>query len=510
MVRFRVLFPAICLASVILSPFLWGQEHGQKEKQKKEETEKPPKLADKISQTEHQITMGDETVEYRAVTGTIVMRDEKGKAKANIFFVYYEKKGEDPALRPITFTFNGGPGSSSVWLHLGAFGPKRVLMDEEGFPPPPPYRLVDNAYSLFDLTDLVFIDPVTTGFSRAAPKEDPSQFHGVTEDVESVGEFIRLFLARYNRWASPKFLAGESYGTTRAAGLSGYLQARRGIYLNGIILVSSVLNFQTLEFDTGNDLPYPVFLPSYTAAAWYHGKLDADLERDLRSTLDEVEAFALSEYAPALLKGSDLGREETERLTSRLARYTGLSEDYVRKTNLRIRDSRFFKELLRDDGETLGRLDSRFKGVDADSAGERVEYDPSMSAIWGPYTAMINDYVRRELKFETDLPYEVMTGRVHPWKFGPATNRYLNVAETLRQAMTRNRNLKVFVANGYYDLATPYFATEYTFSHLGLGPELQKNISLEYYEAGHMMYIRRASLEKLKRDLEKFYRAAIP
>jgi carboxypeptidase C (cathepsin A) len=495
-----------CFLFICGSPAI-GQ--GDQEKAEKQKEEKPVKLKDNITRAEHRVQINGQTIEYEAITGTLVMRDEKEKDKSSIFFVYYTKKDENPEERPITFTFNGGPGSSSVWLHLGAFGPKRVLMDDEGFQLPPPNQLVENEYSLLDITDLVFIDPVTTGFSRAAPNEDPSQFHGVTEDVESVGDFIRLFLARYNRWASPKFLAGESYGTTRAAGLSGYLQRRRGIFLNGIVLVSSVLNFQTLEFDTGNDLPYLVFLPTYTATAWYHQRLDDNLQQDLRTTLEEVEQFALGEYSLALMKGSELGESEREAIVAKLARYTSLSEDYIRMTNLRIHDGRFFKELLREEGKTTGRLDSRFTGVDSDSAGERIEFDPSMAAIWGPYTAMLNDYIRRELGFEIDLPYEVMTGRVHPWKFGPAENRYLNVAETLRRSITYNKNLKIFVANGYYDLATPYFATEYTFSHLGLDSDLQANITMAYYEAGHMMYIRLESLAKLKRDLVDFYSSAL-
>lgn len=475
------------------------------------EKEEIPVLEDSISETRHAIEINGTRIEYTALAGTIVLRDEEKKPRASVFFVSYLRDGvEELGRRPITFTFNGGPGSSSVWLHLGAFGPKRVLMEDEGFPLPPPYKLVENRESLLDLTDLVFIDPVTTGYSRTAPGQDPNQFHGVTEDVESVGEFIRLFLTRYRRWASPKFLAGESYGTTRAAGLSGHLQERHGIYLNGIILVSSVLNFQTLLFDTGNDLPYVLFLPSYTAAAWYHKQLEPGLQQDLARTLALAEEFAAGDYTLALMKGSRLGEDETERTARQLARFTGLSQDFVMRSNLRVSASRFFKELLRGQGETTGRLDSRFVGTDIDSVGERVEYDPSMAAITGPYTAMLNDYVRRDLQFESDLPYEILTNRVRPWNFGNAENRYLDVAETLRRAMNENRDLKIFVGSGYYDLATPYFATDYTFSHLGLVPELGSNIQTSYYEAGHMMYIRKKSLEKLKADLVLFYQSALP
>ncbi len=473
-----------------------------------EKTQPKAPLEEVVSETNHSIRVGDIQIDYTARAGTLVMRDEEKKPKASIFYVAYRREGiEDTSERPVTFSFNGGPGSSSVWLHLGAFGPKRVLLDAEGHPLPPPSVLVDNEYTLLDLTDLVFIDPVTTGFSRAAPGEDPKQFHGVTEDVESVGDFIRLFVSREKRWNSPKFLAGESYGTTRAAGLSGYLQDRHGLYLNGIILVSSVLDFQTLIFSPGNQTPYFLYLPSYAATAWYHGKLSAELQKDLRDTLAEVEAFALGEYAMALLQRDRL-EAGGDQLVRKIARYTGLSEKYVEQSDLRIELHRFAKELLREENRTVGRLDSRFKGIDRDSAGERFEYDPSYSAIQGAYTAAINHYLGRELKFESDLPYEILTDRVDPWNFGPAQNQYLNVAETLRVAMTKNPYLKVFVASGFYDLATPYMATRFTFDHMGLDPVLLKNVTMRHYEAGHMMYIREASLEKLKQDIASFVGAA--
>jgi carboxypeptidase C (cathepsin A) len=439
----------------------------------------------------------------------MVMREEEGKPKASIFYIAYNKDGvQDPSTRPVTFSFNGGPGSSSVWLHLGVFGPKRVLMDKEGHPLPPPSLLVENEHTLLETTDLVFIDPVTTGFSRPAPGEDPKQFHGVTEDVESVGSFIRLFVSRDKRWASPKFLAGESYGTTRAAGLSRYLQERHGLYLNGIILVSSVLDFQTLIFSPGNDIPYFLYLPSYTATAWYHNRLSSELQKDLKKTLAEVETFALDEYAMALLQGDNLG-EQRKKVVQSLVKYTGLSEEYVEQSDLRIELHRFAKELLREKNRTVGRLDSRFVGIDRDSAGERFEYDPSYAAIQGAYTAAINDYLGRELGYKSDLPYEILTDRVDPWNYGPAQNKFLNVAETLRVAMTQNPYLKVFVASGYYDLATPYMATRYTFDHMALDPALSENVTIRHYEAGHMMYIREASLVKMRQDLERFMDSAL-
>lgn len=496
---------------LVLGPRLaTAQDQGEPAAAEPQAAEQPePAEAPDSVVTEHSVTIGGQTIPYTATAGTMSLAEEDGTVKANIFFIAYARSDvEDLSGRPITFAFNGGPGSSSVWLHLGAFGPRRVEMTEEGWPLAPPYRLVENPFSLLDVTDLVFIDPVTTGYSRAVPGEDPSQFYGVNQDIESVGHFIRLFTTRFKRWESPKFLAGESYGTTRAAGLAGHLQDRHGMFLNGIVLISAILHFQTARFDRGNDLPYILFLPTYTATAWYHGRLDDDLQVDLRRTLDEVERFASGEYAQALMQGDALDAATEARIAQTLARYTGLSPRFVGEARRRISMSRFAKELLRDRGQTIGRLDSRFTGTDFDDAGASAEYDPSYAAIQGPYTATLNHYLRVELTYESDLPYEILTGRVRPWSYGRATNRYLNVAETLRAAMTKNRHLRVFIANGYYDLATPYFATNHTVRHLGLDPSLRDHVTMSYYEAGHMMYIRQPSLEKLKVDLVEFYGSA--
>ncbi len=380
-------------------------------------------------------------------------------------------------------------------------------MGDAGHVLPPPYHLVDNTFSLLDQTDLVFIDPVSTGFSRAVPGEKPKDFHDFKKDIELVGDFIRLYSTRYQRWASPKYLIGESYGTTRAAGLSGYLQERHGMYLNGLVLVSAVLNFQTLEFGTGNDLPYLLFLPAYAAAAWYHQRLPGYLQKkSLPSVLEEVESFVLDEYNQALLKGDALSDLERSRVVNKLARYTGLAEAYIERSNLRLEILRFTKELLRDQRRTIGRLDSRFTGIDRDAAGERFEYDPSGSATQGPYTAAFNQYVRAELGYESDLPYEVLKDLWQDWSYTGHNNRFVDVAETLRHAISANPALRVFVANGYYDLATPYFASQYTVNHLALDPALRSNIVMGYYEAGHMMYVHLPSLEKLKGDLVEFLR----
>jgi carboxypeptidase C (cathepsin A) len=332
----------------------------------------------------------------------------------------------------------------------------------------------------------------------------------VNQDLQSVGDFIRLYTTRYQRWDSPKFLIGESYGTTRAAGLSGYLESRFGMYLNGIALVSSVLDFSTISFNPGNDLPFIMYLPTETAVAWFHKKLPPDLQADRAKALLESERYALGDYSRALMQGSALSAPDRQRVVREVARLTGLSGDYVDRANLRVEGSRYLKELMRKERLTLGRYDGRLTGTDVDAVGESAEYDPSFASVLGPFTATLNDYVRRELKFESDLPYEVLTGKVQPWDYNNARNHYLDVAETLRQTMTHNPYLKVFVANGYFDMATPYLASRYTFDHMGLPPGLQTNVSMGYYEAGHMMYVNQPSLVALKHDLAAFIRSALP
>jgi carboxypeptidase C (cathepsin A) len=467
--------------------------------------------------TTHTVTIDGREIAYKAVAGTILIKSEdKGKTepKASVFYIAYTRTGDDSATtasRPITFSFNGGPGSSSVWLHLGLLGPRRVELDDDGHPPAPPYALTDNAFSLLDLTDLVFIDPVSTGYSRVAPGEDPGQFHGVNEDIRSVGEFIRVYVTRRGRWSSPKYLIGESYGTTRAAGLAGHLQNELGMYLNGIMLVSTVLDFQTVSFAPNNQLPYLLFLPTYSATAWYHKRLPADLQSlPLGEVMDRAEQFAMNDYAPALLKGDALPDADRARIAGQLARYTGLSEDYIQRNDLRVPIWRFTKELLRDRRRTVGRFDSRYTGIDRDAAGEATDFDPSYAALLGPYTATMNDYLRGELNYTSDLPYEILTGNVRPWNYGDYQNQYLDVADTLRAAIHFNPHLRVFLAAGLYDLATPSLAASYTVDHLRLDPELRGNVSLATYEAGHMMYVHRPSLEKMRNDLAAFISGVNP
>ncbi len=495
------------------------------ETQKAEETpaaeeslEAPPHHEEEFVATSHTVRIGRKKVGYTATAGRMLLREEDGKKQATFFFVGYTRDDVDePASRPIVFAFNGGPGSSSVWLHLGALGPRRVVLADDGMPVPPPGRLVDNDQSILDVADLVFIDPIGTGYSRAIPTEEAKQYHHFKKDIETVGEFIRAYLTKHDRWASPKFLAGESYGTTRSAGVAAHLFRRHGIYFNGLLLISSILNFQTAGFDPqtgtfrrGNDLPYVVFLPTYAASAWFHGKLAKQYQKmDLRTFLDEVEEFAAGDYANALFLGDRLGATERDEIAGRLAGYTGLSDTYVRRYDLRIEILRFCKELLRDEGYTIGRIDARYKGRGRFDDGDSMESDPSIDATMGLYTSALNDYVKRELEYESDLPYEVLSEQVwQNWDYEDFKNAYVDVSESLREVMARNPFMKVFVANGYFDLATPHFATEYTFSHMGLSPEIRDNVKMAYYDAGHMMYVDQPSLAKLAKDLRGFIDAA--
>jgi carboxypeptidase C (cathepsin A) len=480
-----------------------GASEAEKEREAREK-EEPPIV------TRHEARASGRTLRYTVTTGMMPLRSEAGETEASVFYMaYVADRPGGPEKRPLTFSFNGGPGSSSVWLHLGAIGPRRVRMLEEGGMPSPPYELVDNDATWLDLTDLVFIDPVGTGYSRAKKPELGKKFWGVEGDIQSVGEFIRLYLSRQERWASPLFLVGESYGTTRAAGLSGHL-VDRGIALSGIMLVSSVLNFQTNRFSRGNDTPYPLYLPTYTATAWYHHKLPADLQQQpLRKVLDEAERWAAVDYPAALAKGDRLTAAERAAVVDRLSRYTGLDKDYVEQSDLRIEIQHFCKELLRDQKRTVGRLDSRFQGIDPTAAGERPDYDPSLAAIRPPYTATFNDYVRRTLGYKSDLTYYILGGGIGtPWDWGTA-NGFADVSESLRAAFAKNPAMRLFVASGYYDLATPYFATDYTLSHLGLDPSQRMRVSTAEYEAGHMMYISTRELARLKMDIGRFIQGAL-
>jgi carboxypeptidase C (cathepsin A) len=466
-----------------------------------------PMLDESTSVTKHSVrAAGNRQLNYTVTTGFMPIRNaQSGETEAKIFYMAYVLDGTTTAKsRPLMFSFNGGPGSSSVWLHLGALGPKRVKMRDDGLMPPPPYELADNEQTWLTETDLVFIDPVGTGYSRATKPEAASKFFSVNGDVESVGEFIRMYLGRENRWSSPLFLVGESYGTARAAGLSNHL-FERGIGLNGILLVSSVLNFQTIRFAEGNDVTYPLIFPSYTATAWYHKRLPANLQsKPLKQVLEESENWVMNEYAPALMRSDRMNAPERQSLAEKFSNYSGLDRAFVERNNFRVDLGAFNKELLRDQRRTTGRLDSRFTGIDRNAATESPETDPSMNAIRTPYTATFNDYVRGDLNFKSDLEYYILGGGItSPWNWNVAQG-YANTAVNLQSAMQKNPYMKIFVASGYYDMATPYFATEYTLAAMNLDPTLRKNVSVSYYEAGHMMYIEKNSLRKLKEDASAF------
>jgi len=481
----------------------FAQKTPIKEEQKK--SNKSIFAEQKFVETQHSVRINGKELRYTAIPGQVVLCRPNGEPRGNMFFVAYTRDGvSDMHSRPITFCYNGGPGSATIWLHMGVLGPKRVQMAEEGFQPAPPYRLVVNEHSLIDVTDIVAIDAMSTGFSRAVQDEDPKQFHGVQQDIEAFSEFIRLYITKFNRWSSPKYLLGESYGTVRSAGVSQELQSNYGIELNGIVLVSSVIDFSTLSEAPGNTIYYAGFLPTYTVTAWYHKKLPADVQGSLEEIMEEAREFAFGEYLLALTKGNRLTPKEVDDMAKKVARLTGLSPEYIKQANLRINPGRFRKELLRDRRLVTGRLDSRFTAIDADAAGETQEFDPSNTALAGAYTAMFNDYVRNELKWETELKYRTR-GPVRPWDYGTKNRaRYLNLVESLRSTMARNPFLKVLVTNGIYDMATPYAATEWTFDHLGYDPTYRERVSMTYYEAGHMMYIRPSMLKKFKKDVARF------
>ncbi|MEM9347141.1 MAG: peptidase S10 [Planctomycetota bacterium] len=477
--------------------------------QAKDAAKAGPKQAEKTdsdwSVTEHEVTIDGKAVPYTAAAGTIQLKDDKEKTKANIFFISYTGKHEgEPQDRPVMFCFNGGPGSSSVWLHMGCFGPRRVHMDEIGHAVGPPYELKDNAMSLLDTTDLVFIDPVSTGFSRVEEGTQPSEYHSVTGDINSVAEFIRLWITKNDRWLSPKYLAGESYGTTRAAGVANRLQSR-GIDLNGVVLVSAVLSFQTLRFDEGNDLPYQLYLPTYTALAHYHGKLRKSLlDRDLPELLDEAEEWSRKVYGPALMQGASISGDDRKAIAEGLHLYTGLPVDLILDSDLRIPQWRFSDNLLEEEGEVIGRFDGRIIGPDLDEATDNSgAKDPSYYRVAGGFTATFNDYVRGELGYETDMDYGILVGL--RWNYDRAKSSYLNVAGDLRKAMAENPKLRVYVAAGYYDLATPYHAAEYTINHSITHPHARERVTFGYFESGHMVFTRAKSLEKLRGELVDFF-----
>jgi len=457
------------------------------------------------SATDHTIRIGGQLVPYRATAATMLLKNDKDEAIGALYYTAYTRTdAKDASQRPLAFVYNGGPGSASAWLHMGAFGPRRVVTTDAAPTPPPPYQMVDNPNSLIDVTDMVFIDPVGTGFSKPVGKGTGKDFWGVDEDAKALAQFVSQYVSRNGRWASPKYLIGESYGTTRSAVLGDRLQ-RDGMTLNGIVLISSVLDFETLLFAPGHDLSYVLYLPSYAATAAYHKVIPAPA--NMGAFLTEVRRYAMGDYAAALAAGATLPADRKAAVAKQLAAYTGLSEDYLLKADLRVPLRQFMAELQRSRGLVTGRLDSRFSGPLPDLLTENAPGDPQSAAITGAFTAAANAYLRGELKFETQDRY-VMGGGVQ-WSWaregqrGWATTTY--VGSDLTEALVTNPHLRIEIENGYYDLATPFFATEYTVTHLeGLSPDLRDNITLKYYDAGHMMYLYEPALAELKQNVARF------
>ncbi len=462
------------------------------------------------SVTDHTIRIGGQTIPYKAAAGTTLLKNDKGDPTGLMYSVAYTRSDvKDLSQRPVAFLYNGGPGSATMWLHMGAFGPRRVYTVDGSFTPPAPYKLVDNGESLLDKTDLVFIDAMGTGYGHAVCKAQDKDFFGIDEDVEAFAQFIVTYLSRNDRWNSPKFLIGESYGTFRSAALGNYLQSHDEVHLNGIVLISSVLDLSSLTFAPGDDQPYVFYLPSYAAVAWYH-KVLGERPADVAGFIEEARKYAQGEYASALYKGAALSSSEKTAVAKKLSYFTGLSEDYLIKADLRVNLNQFRAELQRKAGLTIGRIDARFTGHTYDPLEENAQGDPQGPAVGGAFTALLNAYNHDELKFGKDKVYHNAANAFGSWNWVRKDQRQFgfpgapNVDTDLAQAMITNPRLLVQVENGYYDLATPFFATEHTMEHLGLPEALQKNIKEDYYTAGHMMYLHDEDRVKLHHQIANF------
>lgn len=515
MASVRRIATSFLLLTLCATPsFLSAQkEHGDKPAEAPQGAPKQevPPPQEKSSVTHHELTLNGKVLKYTATAGTLTIRDEEEKPYGSIFYVAYTLDGTEAKNRPVSFLYNGGPGSASLWLHMGSFGPVRVVTSSPEPTPGAPFKVVPNEFSLLNKTDLVFIDAPMTGFSRAAGKATAKDFAGVDQDLNAFDRFIQRYITVNQRWNSPKYLIGESYGTTRSAALADMLQ-NDGVELNGVVLVSSILNYAVRA--PGYDTIYVVNLPSYAAAAWYFNKLQ-NKPSDIKTFIDEVRAFAAGPYAAALFAGNNLPETQVDAIAQKMSQYTGLSAAYIKEANLRVSPTRFRKELLRNERRTIGRFDMRFEGMDSDAAGENPSYDASDTGIGGVYIGAFHDYLQRELKYETQDIYKVHSDGLQSWDWkhrptsggpgfgGEQAQPY--VAADLASAIRKNPKLKVFSANGYYDLATPFFSTEYDLAHTSLEPELRKNIEFGYYPAGHMMYLNIDALKQLTSDLEKFY-----
>jgi carboxypeptidase C (cathepsin A) len=522
------------------SPQAPSREREQQEQQRREATATPSPEAERAAQaaaanykwdmteappvqTHHQITVGGRTLRYTATAGRLPIKDPTGKIEAEMFFVAYTLDGADPAKRPVTFSYNGGPGSASIWLHMGALGPRTVVLQPQGWMPEAPYRLHDNPYTPLDVTDIVMIDAIGTGYSRPADMQTAKKFWGLQGDIESFGEFIRMYISRYERWSSPLYLLGESYGTTRSAGVAGYL-ADKGINFNGICLLSMVLNFESLEFAPINDVPYPLILPTMTMIAGYHRKLPPNLAEDMNRTRQEVSDFAMNQYWQALNKGDALTPDESAAMIDKMAQYTGLPRNVVQMSNMRIDVRTFMQWLLADQQKVVGRLDGRYTSPAPSGALETARFDPTSAATQGPFTSVFNDYIRRELNYKVDMPYYTSAQQlgqgVFTWNWarpqqpgapgGGFEMGYADVATALRSAMIKNPFLKILVMEGDYDLATPFLAAQYTMNHLRVTPEMHNNIAFTYYASGHMVYLDSQAHDKMHKDYANFVNSALP
>lgn len=507
-------FPLFVSLALLIPCLAFAQETPPKpDEPKPPEKKEEKKDDDKPKERTGAAVIAGAEVKYATLTGQLPIFKEDGSPRASVFYIYYaavDKEGKrlaatNPGGRPIMYCFNGGPGSAAVWLHFGGLGPKRVDLPPDGLTPATLAKIVDNPNSILDGTDLVFIDPVGTGISRAAKGEKPEQFFGVDEDINAIGEFIRLFTTREQRWESPKYLCGESYGVFRASGLVNYLQETHGMYFQGLVLLSGLVSFQTLRADFANDLPYILTLTTFTATAHYHKKLPPDLQGDYEKAVRESRAFANGDYAVALLKGRSIAPEERKRIAVQLARFTGLSAELIEDADLRIGPSLFRERLLRAEGKILGRYDARVTSEDTDRLGAEPEFDPSFSNVVGPFSAATNAYIRGTLGFESDLPYRVLTGL--SWNYTSFAGRYASTAGRLAESMKSNPQLRLLVLVGKRDLAVPPDTMRYSLDHLDIPASLRKNVTWSEFDSGHMMYLLRSDAEKLRADLTGFVKA---
>jgi carboxypeptidase C (cathepsin A) len=509
--RLRLLLLGIAATSFVALPAA-AQQRGRgpgAAAQNGESSEKEGVPAvEKVSTTHHTVTVDGQKIDYTARAGTMVLYDENGKPKATVFYISYTKDGVDSTKRPVTFFFNGGPGSASIWLDMGIMSPMHPNMGPNGSQPAPPYDLVANPYTPLASTDLVQVDAMMTGYSRPAPGVAPTQFTGTRNDITMFGEFMRDYVDKYHRWASPKYLFGESYGTFRSAGLASELQESEGIYLNGVMLLGTVLDLGNIAPSPTNDNAYAMFLPTFTATAWYHKKLPADLQQmTLAQAVQQSRDYAFGDYLTTLAKGNALTDADKTAAAQKLARLTGLSPEFVLNTNLRVDAGAFRTELLRDKREMLGRYDSRLIGINGNAASQFQDYDPSDVAPSGAFMSAFMRYLHDDLDYSTDLQY-YMGGHTGRWDWGPGGYAgFPSTSEQLRLAMAKDPYLHVMVGAGYYDTATPFGNAEYTFRHMGFDETYKNRVQFEYYESGHMAYLNQTSARKLQQDIEKFIHA---